>query len=332
MTHSNLCSEILQVSTPATFNADLSYSHLGEDISCNLGSLNIERAMDGDLPLGAVVQGSIRALTAVSDMSDIDSVPSIAHGNASKRAVGLGQMNLHGYLAKHGIHYGSEEALDFVNVYFAAVRYYALNESMKLAWDRGQKFDGFEESGYADGSALKEYTRQFNFPKTGKVAELFEDAHIPSPAEWEFLSEQIQTHGLYNAYLLAIPPTGSISYVNGSTSSIHPITAPVEIRKEGKMGRVYYPAPGLSEETLPFYRDAYDIGPEAVIDTYAAATPHVDQGLSLTLFFKDTATTRDINKAQIYAFQKGIKTIYYIRIRQAALEGTEVDGCVSCTL
>ena len=332
ITHSNLCSEILQVSTPSTFFNNLDYDHVGDDISCNLGSLNVERAMDGPMLLSEVVKNSIRALTAVSDTSDIDSVPSIAHGNANKHAVGLGQMNLHGFLAKHGIEYGSEEALDFVNVYFAAVRFWALNESMNLAWERDQSFDGFEESGYADGSALKEYTQRHNFPQTGKVAELFEGVFVPSPDDWEFLSEQIQTHGLYNAYLLAIPPTGSISYVNGSTSSIHPVTAPVEVRKEGKMGRVYYPAPGLSEETLPFYKDAYEIGYEKIIDTYAAATPHVDQGLSLTLFFKDTATTRDLNKAYIYAHRKGIKTIYYIRIRQDALAGTEVDNCVSCTL
>jgi ribonucleoside-diphosphate reductase alpha chain len=50
------------------------------------------------------------------------------------------------------------------------------------------------------------------------------------------------------------------------------------------------------------------------------------------LFFKDTATTRDVNRAQIYAWKKGIKTIYYIRIRQAALEGTDVENCVSCML
>lgn len=332
ITHSNLCSEILQVSTPSTFHANLDYQHVGDDISCNLGSLNIERAMDGPIPLGAVVAESIRALTAVSDMSDIDSVPSIAHGNANKHAVGLGQMNLHGFLAKHGIEYGSEEALDFVNVYFATVRYHALYESMELAKERGQTFDGFEESAYADGSALFSYIEDTPRIKTGKVAELFDGMFLPETVDWDILSELIQEHGIYNAYLLAIPPTGSISYVNGSTSSIHPITAPVEIRKEGKMGRVYYPAPFLSEETLPFYKDAYEIGPEAVIDTYAAATRHVDQGLSLTLFFKDTATTRDINRAQIYAWQKGIKTIYYIRIRQEALEGTEVDNCVSCTL
>ena len=128
------------------------------------------------------------------------------------------------------------------------------------------------------------------------------------------------------------PPTGSISYINNSTSSIHPIASKIEIRKEGKIGRVYYPAPYMTNENLEYYQDAYEIGPEKIIDTYAAASQHVDQGLSLTLFFPDTATTRDINKAQIYAWKKGIKTIYYIRLRQLALEGTEVEGCVSCSL
>lgn len=139
-------------------------------------------------------------------------------------------------------------------------------------------------------------------------------------------------HGLYNQNLQAVPPTGSISYINNATSSIHPIVSRIEIRKEGKIGRVYYPAPYMTNDNLAYYQDAYEIGPEKIIDTYAAATQHVDQGLSLTLFFRDTATTRDINRAQIYAWRKGIKTIYYIRLRQMALEGTEVQGCVSCAL
>jgi ribonucleoside-diphosphate reductase alpha chain len=60
----------------------------------------------------------------------------------------------------------------------------------------------------------------------------------------------------------------------------------------------------MTNENLALYQDAYEIGPEKIIDTYAEATKHVDQGLSLTLFFPDTATTRDINKAQIYAWKK----------------------------
>jgi len=129
-----------------------------------------------------------------------------------------------------------------------------------------------------------------------------------------------------------VPPTGSISYINNSTASIHPIASKIEIRKEGKIGRVYYPAAFMTNDNLEYYQDAYEIGYEKVIDTYAAATQHVDQGLSLTLFFKDTASTRDINKAQIYAWRKGIKTIYYIRLRQMALEGTDMSECVSCML
>ena len=142
----------------------------------------------------------------------------------------------------------------------------------------------------------------------------------------------MREHGIYNAYLQAVPPTGSISYINHATASIHPVPAKIEIRKEGRLGRVYYPAPHMTNENLEFFADAYEIGPEKIIDTYAAATQHVDQGLSLTLFFGDTATTRDINRAQIHAWRRGIKTLYYIRLRQLALEGTAVEGCVSCAL
>ena len=95
---------------------------------------------------------------------------------------------------------------------------------------------------------------------------------------------------------------------------------------------MYYPAPYMTNDNVEYFQDAYEIGWQAIIDTYAEATQHVDQGLSLTLFFPDSATTRDVNKAQIYAWRKGIKTLYYIRIRQQALEGTEVQGCVSCML
>ena len=155
---------------------------------------------------------------------------------------------------------------------------------------------------------------------------------MPTAADWEALRDAILKDGIYNQNLQAVPPTGSISYINHSTSSIHPIASKIEIRKEGKIGRVYYPAAYMTNDNLEYYKDAYEIGWKAIVDTYAEATQHVDQGLSLTLFFPDTATTRDLNKAQIYAWRKGIKTLYYIRIRQQALEGTEVQGCVSCML
>jgi len=330
---SNLCSEILQVNSASEFNEDLSYRRMGKDISCNLGSLNIAHAMDsGDL--AHTVETAIRALTAVSDMSDIGSVPSVAEGNRRSHAIGLGQMNLHGYLAREGIAYGSPEALDFTNLYFYCVTYYALRASNQLAKERQQTFDGFSASTYATGAYFDKYLQSDWQPRTARIAALFADAGISLPChnDWLALRESVMASGLYNQNLQAIPPTGSISYINHATSSIHPIVSRIEIRKEGKTGRVYYPAPFMTNDNLELYQDAYQIGPEAIIDTYAEATRHVDQGLSLTLFFRDDVTTRDINKAQIYAWKKGIKTLYYIRLRQMALQGTEIQGCVSCAL
>lgn len=328
---SNLCSEILQVNTPTSYNEDLSYNEIGKDISCNLGSLNIALAMDGG-DLARTVDTSIRALTAVSQQSHIASVRSIEVGNDRSHAIGLGQMNLHGYLAREHVFYGSEEGVDFTNIYFYSILFHALTASNKIAIERGESFDGFADSTYASGEFFDKYTEQAWVPATDKVKEMFAGHHIPTQDDWRALKASVQQHGIYNQNLQAVPPTGSISYINNSTSSIHPIAAKVEIRKEGKLGRVYYPAAFMTNDNLEYYQDAYEIGYEKVIDTYAAATQHVDQGLSLTLFFKDTATTRDINKAQIYAWRKGIKTIYYIRLRQMALEGTDMTECVSCTL
>ncbi len=330
---SNLCSEILQVNSPSKFNADLSYEEIGDDISCNLGSLNIAMTMDSP-DFANTVETAIRGLTAVSDRTSIDSVPSIRKGNDDSHAIGLGQMNLHGYLGRERIEYGSEEGLDFTNAYFAAIMYACIKASNKIAQERGVRFGGFEQSEYATGEFFDRYNPEDFKPKTAKVQELFDKSsiHTPTAEDWEQLKQDVAKHGIYNRYLQAVPPTGSISYINNSTSSIHPIASKIEIRKEGKIGRVYYPAPHMDNENLEYFKDSYEIGFEKIIDTYAEATKYVDQGLSLTLFFKDTATTRDINRAQIYAWRKGIKTLYYIRLRQMALTGTEVEGCVSCML
>lgn len=330
---SNLCSEILQINTPSTYDESGDYLTVGRDISCNLGSLNIAKAMDSQ-DLGTIVETAIRALTQVSDLSDIQAVKSIANGNAKSHSVGLGQMNLHGFLAREGIHYGSEEALDFTNIYFYTVNYHTIRASNKIAKEKKEVFEGFKDSTYATGEYFDKYIHEDWGIKTEKVQDMVKrfEFYPPTKQDWAELASQVKTHGLYNMYRQAVAPTGSISYIQHSTSSIHPITSEIEIRKEGKLGRVYYPAPFLTNENREYFTDAYEIGYEKIIDTYAVAQQHIDQGMSLTLFFKDTATTRDINKAQIYAWKKGIKTIYYIRLRQLAMAGTGVSECVSCQI
>lgn len=331
---SNLCTEILQVNTPSVFNNDLSYSTVGRDISCNLASLNIAKTMEGG-NLRQTVETAINALTSVSDISDMDSVPSVVNGNDKSHSVGLGQMNLHGFFIKEGMKYGDENSVDFTNIYFMAVAYEAFRASMRIAKRVGKTFEGFADSKYADPKFLTEkYADPSMVTPNANTSAIFAKygINIPTSKDWAELAEKIAKYGLYNAYLQAIPPTGSISYINYSTSSIHPVAAAVEARKEGRTGRVYFPQPYVTNENFADVEDAYQVGWKKTIDVYAEATKHVDQGLSLTLFYPDSATTKDVNKAQIYAWKKGVRTLYYARIRQADLAGTEQSECVACSL
>lgn len=146
---------------------------------------------------------------------------------------------------------------------------------------------------------------------------------------------------------LATAPTGSISYVNEATASLHPIVEKIEERVEGKRGKIYYPAPHLSNETIEYFVSAFDIDQRLIIDTYAVAQKHVDQGLSMTLFlrsqlpegmyewkvgseFPTEKTTRDLSVLRNYAWTKDIKSIYYIRTFTDDGEEVGVNGCEAC--
>ncbi len=206
---SNLCSEILQVSEPSVLGEDLSFTHVGKDISCNLGSLNIARTMDSP-DFARTIRTAVRGLTAVSDQTRLPSVPSIDRGNRESHAIGLGQMNLHGYLARERIYYGSPEGLDFTNVYFASVLFAALTASNELAVERGQSFVGFEDSAYADGSFFEKYVTQDFVPVTDRVRELFEasSVHVPTRADWAELARKVREGACTTATSRRCPPPG----------------------------------------------------------------------------------------------------------------------------
>lgn len=343
---SNLCSEILQVQTPSQIDNQQNYTQLGSDISCNLGSTNIVNMM-ATTDFATSVETMVRALSFVSDQSQLDMVPSVQHGNQELHAIGLGAMGLAAYFAKNQMHYGDEEALDFTNVYFMMLNYYTLVASNKIAKERHETFANFEQSDYANGQYFDKYLHQDFGPRTQKVADAFASHHVPTPADWAQLMAGIKQYGLYNAYRLAIAPTGSISYVNDSTASLHPIINKIEERQEKKIGKIYYPAPYLSNETLPYYQSAYDLDMRRVIDVYAIAQQHIDQGMALTLFMRSTLpsglyewkdghtdkmTTRDLNILRMYAFHKQIKSVYYVRTYTDDAGEMGVNECESCSI
>lgn len=322
---SNLCSEVLQASQVSEYTDYGEPDAIGLDISCNLGSLNIANVM-ADKSIEQTVKLAVDSLTVVSESTNFKNAPAVAKANRQMRSIGLGAMNLHGYLAQNGIAYESEEARDFANVFFALVNYWSLVRSMELAKETGSTFEGFEGSTYADGSYFDKYIAEDFRPKTEKVAKLFEGVEIPKRIDWVRLEDNVRKYGLYHSYRLAIAPTGSISYVQSATASVMPIMERIEERTYGN-SKTYYPMPGLSAKNWFFYKEAYDMDMFKVVDMIAIIQQHVDQGISFTLFLKDTMTTRDLNRIDLYAHHKGIKTLYYARTKD-----TGQEGCLSCVV
>lgn len=205
---SNICTEILQVSVPQVINKDLSLANnLGKDIACNLGSTVVRGMMNSGRRFGEFVELEIRALTHVSDSLNAEEAPTVQNGNRNDHAIGLGAMGLHSYFATHQIMYGDNESLDFTNIYFMLLRYYALKASNKIAKERGVTFTDFKKSEYADGSFFDRYLKTFEHtPQTAKVAELFKDIHIPTEEDWAQLRQDIIEYGMYSTVLLAVAP------------------------------------------------------------------------------------------------------------------------------
>lgn len=342
---SNLCSEILQPQEPSVLAEDLSYDTIGSDISCNLGSLNIMNLLDSP-NFELSIELAVRALTTVTNLTQIKQVPSIKAGNDKYHTIGLGAMGLHTALAMRQIDYGSKEALEFTEALFIAINYYSLKASLKIAQETKTTFYDFEKSNYANGSYFQPYLAD-NFSITSPKNQAIFSSILPTKNDWQELAQAVMKDGLYHRNRLAIAPNGSISYVNETSASLHPITQLVEQRQENNVGSIFYPAPLLSNETLPYYTTAYDMDQRKIIDTYAVAQKHIDQGMSLTLFMRSVLpeglyewkagktnlmTTRDLNRLRNYAWSQGIKSLYYVRTYTEDDEIKTANECESCMI
>lgn len=322
---SNLCTEIFQLQETSEINDYGDGDSIRRDINCNLGSLNIVNVMN-NREIREAVHAGMEALTAVSDMTVIPNAPTVKKANEELHSVGLGAMNLHGFLAKSKIPFESEEAKDFARTFFMMINFYSIEKSMMIAKDKGETFLGFEQSEYAKGTYFHKYEETNYQPRTEKVRDLFAGMPIPKQEDWSNLKKDVQTNGLYNAYRLAIAPTQSISYVQNATSSVMPIVNIIESRTYAN-ATTYYPMPYLSRETFWYYKSAYEMNQFKLIDLIAEIQDHVDQGISTILYVNSDISTRDLARYYIYAHKKGLKSLYYTRTRKLT-----VEECVACVV
>ncbi|MGQ3478822.1 class 1b ribonucleoside-diphosphate reductase subunit alpha [Paenibacillus sp. TY11] len=322
---SNLCTEIFQLQETSEITDYGQQDTIRRDVSCNLASLNIVNVMEHGKIRESVHEGMI-ALTSVSDMTHVANAPGVAKANREMHSVGLGVMNLHGYLAKNKIAYESNEAKDFVRTFFMTMNYHSIEKSMEIAKAAGQSFYGFEESDYATGVYFDRYLNTDYRPTTARVQELFKGIYIPTPADWDKLKADVMKNGLYHAYRMAIAPTASISYIQNATSSVMPIVEQIETRTYAN-STTYYPMPYLQKDNVFFYKSAYQMDQFKVLDLIAEIQPHVDQGISTVLHVNSDVTTRQLARCYLYAAHKGLKSLYYTRTKKLS-----VEECLTCSI
>ncbi|KAF6574465.1 class 1b ribonucleoside-diphosphate reductase subunit alpha [Paenibacillus polymyxa] len=322
---SNLCTEIFQLQETSEITDYGQQDTIRRDVSCNLASLNIVNVMEHGKIRESVHEGMI-ALTSVSDMTQVANAPGVAKANREMHSVGLGVMNLHGYLAKNKIAYESNEAKDFVRTFFMTMNYHSIEKSMEIAKAAGQSFYGFEESDYATGVYFDRYLNTDYRPTTARVQELFKGIYVPTTADWDKLKADVMKNGLYHAYRMAIAPTASISYIQNATSSVMPIVEQIETRTYAN-STTYYPMPYLQKDNVFFYKSAYQMDQFKVLDLIAEIQPHVDQGISTVLHVNSDVTTRQLARCYLYAAHKGLKSLYYTRTKKLS-----VEECLTCSI
>lgn len=313
---SNLCTEIAQNMSEIEFVNEevvtedgdtvvVTTTKPGEFVVCNLASLSLGNIdVDNEEELRSITRSAMRALDNVIDLNFFP-VPYAKINNQAYRPVGLGISGYHHMLAKHSINWESQEHLDFTEKVFSKIHYAAIEASCENAKEKGA-YRHFQGSDWQTGA-------------------YFEKRNL-SGTTWDSLRKKVAEFGMRNAYLLAVAPTGSTSIISGTTAGIDPIMNRyfLEEKKNGLVPRV---APDLSMETFWFYKNAHQLDQTWSVRACGIRQRHIDQAQSMNLYITNEYTFRKVLNLYLLAWEKGVKTIYYIRSK--SLEVGECEVCSS---
>lgn len=341
---SNLCTEILEVTSDK------------ETAVCNLGSINLARYVkdDGQFDFALLaknVKTAVRFLDRVIDINFYP-IPQAKDSNHRWRPVGLGVMGLQDVFFKLRLAFDDDGARALSQRIQEEIYYNALFTSCELAEQHGTHA-AYEETRAAQG--------QLQFDLWGVT---------PSdPTRWDALKEKVKAHGLRNSLLIAIAPTATIASIVGSYECIEPQISNLfkretlsgeflqtnpylvnELRKIGLWNKGIRAQIKLAEGSIQgiqeipedirrVYRTVWEIPMRSLIDMAAERGPYIDQSQSLNLFM-ESPTIGKVSSMYAYAWEKGLKTTYYLRSRAAtkiqkttvtAAEVTDVEA-IACSL
>lgn len=332
---SNLCTEILLNTSPE------------ETAVCNLGSINLAaHIVDGALDqerLSETVKIAVRMLDNVIDINYYPT-PEAATSNMRHRPVGLGLMAFQDALYALGISFASDAAVEFADRSMEAISYYAILASAELARERG-RYPTYAGSKW-DRGLLPIDTLNLLDEERGESVPVDRSTSL----DWQIARDAIATHGMRNSNVLAIAPTATISTIIGVSQSIEPAYRHLYAKSNlsGEFTQVsdavvrelkvlgMWDAQLLDElkyhdgslqnigriplELRQRFLTAFEIEPKWLIECAARRQKWIDQGQSLNLYLAEPSG-RKMHDMYMLAWQKGLKTTYYLR----TLAATQVE-------
>jgi ribonucleoside-diphosphate reductase alpha chain len=317
---SNLCTEIIEVTSD------------DETAVCNLGSINAARYVkDGEVDyekLRKNVRLAVRQLDRVIDLNYY-AIPSTAESNSRWRNIGLGVMGLQDVFFQLRLPFDSDAARKISAKIQEEIYFAALDASADLAKERGVH-SAFSETRAAEGI--------LQFDLWGVVPDDVE--------RWNALREKIKAQGLRNSLMIAIAPTATIASIAGCYECIEPQVSNLfkretlsgdfvqvnkylvqelkaaclwtdEIRTKIKLSEgSVQDIEEFTPELKAIYRTSWEIPMRSLIDMQAMRGAFIDQSASLNLFM-ESPNIGKLSSMYMYAWQKGLKTTYYLRSRPA---------------
>ncbi|MGA0853981.1 MAG: ribonucleoside-diphosphate reductase subunit alpha [Luteolibacter sp.] len=338
---SNLCTEI-------TLNTSAD-----ETAVCNLGSVVLDTHItrDGALDHEMLKETITVAIRALDNVIDINFYPTEAAktANSRHRPIGLGVMGLQNALYKRGLAFASEAAVEFNDEVMEAIAYYAYSASSDLAKELGT-YSSYKGSKWDRGLLPQdtldlledERGRNIDVPRGGKM-------------DWSVVRSKIASQGMRNSNVLAIAPTATISNIMGTTPCIEPnyknlyvksnlsgdfIVLNSELVKDLKKAGLwnqemldqlkYFDGELDAIDDIPEslkhkHKTVFGIGHEFIVDAASRRQKWIDQAQSVNLFLA-TPDLKTLSHMYRRAWDKGLKTTYYLRTLQASnIEKATID-------
>jgi ribonucleoside-diphosphate reductase alpha chain len=340
---SNLCTEI----TLNTSNAEVAV--------CNLGSVNlVNHLKDGALDhahLARTVKTAMRMLDNVLDVN-FYTIPEARASNLRHRPVGLGIMGFQDALNALRLPYASDAAVTFADESMEAVSHWAISASVDLAAERG-RYASFDGSLWSKGILPLDSIRLLDDARGAPV-----DVDRSARLDWEALRQRVVTTGMRNSNCMAIAPTATISNICGVSQSIEPAYQNLYVKSnmsgdftvvnaylvrdlkarglwdevmisdlkyfDGSVGQI----DRMPDDLKALYATAFEIDSAWLIEAAARRQKWIDQAQSLNLYIANPSGKK-LDALYRLAWQRGLKTTYYLRSRSAThvekstLKGTD---------